>query len=391
MKPRILPDSRLAELARLHGTPLYVYSARVVRERFAELAGFDLVRYAQKANPHAGILRLLHTLGAQVDAVSAGELEGALAAGYTPAEIAYTADLFDRRALAALARTPVSVNLGSPFQIEQYAELVRSSGGPRAITLRVNPGFGHGHGRKVTTGGEASKHGIWHEELATCVKRAHAAGLDVTGLHVHIGSGVDAEHLARVCEGFAREARIATEAGARLDSISAGGGLPIPYRAGEPRLDLTAFTQAWRATRDTLAHEFGRALRLEVEPGRYLVAEAGLLLAEVRGTKKSGRFEYLFVDAGFHNLLRPAMYGAYHQISAVGHKESEPATPKVVAGPLCESGDVFTVDALGHLLPQALPELAVGELVCLHDTGAYGASMSSSYNSQPRAVEVLVE
>ena len=111
----------------------------------------------------------------------------------------------------------------------------------------------------------------------------------------------------------------------------------------------------------------------------------------MRGTKKSGRVEYLFVDAGFHNLLRPAMYGAYHQISAVGHKESEPSTPKVVAGPLCESGDVFTVDALGHLLPQALPELAVGELVCIHDTGAYGASMSSSYNSQPRAVEVLVE
>ena len=391
MKPRILPDARLVELAREHGTPLYVYSARIVRERFAELAGFDLVRYAQKANPHPGILRLLRSLGAEVDAVSAGELEGALAAGFEPRQIVYTADLFDRRALAALARTPLAVNLGSPFQIEQYAELARASGGPRAITLRVNPGFGHGHGRKVTTGGETSKHGIWHEELAACVKRARAAGLEVSGLHVHIGSGVDAEHLARVCARFAHEARIASEAGARLDSISAGGGLPIPYRAGEARLDLPAFTAAWRATRDALARELGRPLRLEVEPGRYLVAEAGLLLAEVRGAKRSGRVEYLFVDAGFHNLLRPAMYGAFHQISAVGHKESELSTPKVVAGPLCESGDVFTVDALGHLLPQPLPELAPGELVCIHDAGAYGASMSSSYNSQPRAAEVLVE
>jgi diaminopimelate decarboxylase len=156
-------------------------------------------------------------------------------------------------------------------------------------------------------------------------------------------------------------------------------------------MDLAAFTRAWRATRDDLAREFGRPLRLEVEPGRYLVAEAGLLLAEVRGTKKSGRVEYLFVDAGFHNLLRPAMYGAYHQISAVGHAASEPATPKVVAGPLCESGDVFTVDALGHLLPQALPDLEPGELVCIHDAGAYGAAMASSYNSQPRAPEVLVD
>ncbi len=391
MKPRILPDAQLAELAREHGTPLYVCSARIVRERFAELAGFDVVRYAQKANPHAGILRLLRTLGAQVDAVSAGELEGALAAGFAPAQIVFTADLFDRRALTALARTPVAVNLGSPFMIEQYAELARASGGPRAITLRVNPGFGHGHARKVTTGGEASKHGIWHEELGASVKRAKAAGLEVTGLHVHIGSGVDTEHLARVCEGFAHEARVATEAGARLEAISAGGGLPIPYHAGEARLDLAAFTRAWRTTRDTLARELGRALRLEVEPGRYLVAEAGLLLAEVRGTKRSGRIEYLFVDAGFHNLLRPALYGAYHQVSAVGHKESEPSTPKVVAGPLCESGDVFTVDALGHLLPQPLPDLKPGELLCIHDTGAYGASMASGYNSQPHAPEILVE
>ena len=111
----------------------------------------------------------------------------------------------------------------------------------------------------------------------------------------------------------------------------------------------------------------------------------------MRGTKHSGRIEYLFVDAGFHNLLRPALYGAYHQISAVGHGPHERTTPKVVAGPLCESGDVFTVDALGHLLPCPLPELAVGELLCIHDTGAYGASMASGYNSQPRAPEVLVE
>jgi diaminopimelate decarboxylase len=391
MKARILPDERLAALAREHGTPLYVYSAQLVRQRFAELAGFDLVRYAQKANPHSGILRLLRELGAAVDAVSAGEVEGALAAGFDAAQIVFTADLFDRRALEVLARRRVPVNLGSPFMIEPYAALVREHGSPRAITLRVNPGFGHGHGRKVATGGEASKHGIWHAELGACIARARAAGLEVTGLHVHIGSGVEAAELSRVCETFAQQARAATEAGARLETISAGGGLPIPYRAGEPRLDVAAFARVWSATRDALARELGRPLRLEVEPGRYLVAEAGLLLAEVRGTKRNGRVEYVFVDAGFHNLLRPALYGAYHQISAVGHQEREPATPKVVAGPLCESGDVFTVDALGHLLPQLLPDLRPGELLCIHDAGAYGASMSSFYNSQPRAAEVLVD
>ncbi len=391
MKPRILPDGELLELARRHGTPLYVYSARLVRERLAELAGFDRVRYAMKANSHAGILALLRGLGASVDAVSAGELARAHAAGFAPDAISFTADLFDRRALAELAARPVPVNLGSPFMIEPCAALVREHGVPRGVTLRVNPGFGHGHARKVNTGGETSKHGIWHEELAQTVARARAAELEVTGLHVHIGSGADFEHLTRVCEALAALAHVASEAGARLSTISAGGGLPIPYRAGEPRLDVARFTQIWRATRDRLARELGRELELEVEPGRFLVAEAGLLLCEVRGTKRNGRFEYVFVDAGFHNLVRPALYGAFHQISAVGHRESEPTTPKVVAGPLCESGDVFTVDALGHLLPQPLPELAVGELLCIHDAGAYGASMASGYNSQPAAAEVLVD
>lgn len=391
MKPRILPDAQLLELARTHGTPLYVYSARLVRERFAELAGFDRVRYAMKANSHAGILALLRGLGAHVDAVSAGELERARAAGFTAGETSFTADLFDRRALARLAEWKVPVNLGSPFQIEQYAELVRAHDAPRGVTLRVNPGFGHGHARKVNTGGETSKHGIWHEQLAESVARARRAGLAVSGLHVHIGSGADFEHLARVAGALEELAHLSSAAGAELETLSAGGGLPVPYRADEPRLDVARFTALWRATRDRLARALGRALALEVEPGRFLVAECGLLLAEVRGTKQSGRFEYVFVDAGFHNLVRPALYGAFHQISAVGHRESEPTTPKVVAGPLCESGDVFTVDALGHLLPQSLPALGVGELVCIHDAGAYGASMASGYNSQPPAAEVLVE
>lgn len=391
MKPRILPDAQLVELARAHGTPLYVYSARVVRQRFAELSGFDRVRYAMKANSHAGILELLRGLGAHVDAVSAGELERARAAGFTADQTSFTADLFDRRALAELAARPVPVNLGSPFQLEQYAELVRAHGAPRGVTLRVNPGFGHGHARKVNTGGETSKHGIWHEQLAESVARARRAGLAVSGLHVHIGSGADFEHLARVTGALEELAHVASAAGAELDTLSAGGGLPVPYRADEPRLDVARFTSIWQATRDRCARALGRPLALEVEPGRFLVAECGLLLCEVRGTKHSGRFEYVFVDAGFHNLVRPALYGAFHQISAVGRRENEPMRPKVVAGPLCESGDVFTVDALGHLLPQALPELALGELLCIHDAGAYGASMASGYNSQPPAAEVLVE
>lgn len=391
MKPRILTDTRLSELARAHGTPLYVYDAAVIRQRVAELQGFDCIRYAQKANAHPGILRLLRECGVEVDAVSAGELHNALAAGYALSQIVYTADLFDRRAEDALLQHPVAVNLGSDFMIEQYAALQAKSGGPREITLRINPGFGHGHARKVNTGGETSKHGIWHTQLRDCVTRATHAGLRVHGLHLHIGSGTDFEHLLRVCQALERLCVEATEAGAAIERISSGGGLPIPYREGEPRLDLRRFRAAWLETQQRIQTQLGHAVQLEVEPGRYLVAEAGVLLTEVRGTKQSGSFRYVIVDAGFHTLVRPAMYGAYHQISALGQEPRTPTHAQVVAGPLCESGDVFTVDSLGHLLPQALPELRSGDLLCIHDAGAYGASMASSYNSQPFPAEVLID
>lgn len=391
MKPRILSDEELRKLAQQHGTPLFVYSGAVIRQRVQELQGFDRIRYAQKANAHGPILRLLRSLGVVVDAVSAGEVRQAVDAGYAPGDIVYTADLFDARALKALEQHPVPVNLGSDFMIEQYAELRARNGGPSGIILRINPGFGHGHARKVNTGGETSKHGIWHEQLRDCIQRATRCGLSVHGIHLHIGSGTDFDHLVRVCAAMERLCTLAADAGARIDLISAGGGLPIPYREGEPRLDIQRYRAAWLETRHRIEQRSGNKVTLEVEPGRYLVAECGVLLTEVRGTKQSGSYRYAIVDAGFHNLVRPAMYGAYHQITALGQVASSITSPQVVAGPLCESGDVFTVDSLGHLLPQALPELKCGDILCIHDAGAYGASMSSTYNAQPLAAEVLVD
>jgi diaminopimelate decarboxylase len=387
-KPRPFDDRLLAELAREHGTPLFVYDADVVRTRIEELAGFDVVRYAQKANSNLALLARMRAFGVEVDAVSAGEAIRALRAGFAPHEIVYTADVFDRAALALLAEHPMPVNLGSPDMLEQYAGLARGTDRPCAVILRVNPGFGHGHDRKVNTGGERSKHGIWHADLPAVVARAHELGLEIGGLHVHIGSGSDFENLGHVRHALRR---LAQQAGPALETISTGGGLPIPYRAGEPRFDVARFVAAWRETRDAIERDLGRELRLEVEPGRYLVAEAGVLLGEVRAKKRSGGFEYLLLDAGFHNLVRPAMYGAYHQISIVGRDAGEHASPTVVAGPLCESADVFTQGRGGELEPQLLPAASIGDLACIHDAGAYAASMASNYNSQPHAAEVLVE
>lgn len=385
LKPVPLADDRLIALAREHGTPLFVYDAATIRARCAELrARFDVVRYAQKANSNLAILALIRAAGCQVDAVSAGELSRACAAGFAPEEIVFTSDLFDRAALAALARIPVRVNLGSLDMLAQVA----AAGIGRAVTLRVNPGFGAGHGARVTTGGERSKHGLWHADLDAAVARARTLGLAVTGLHVHVGSGARLEGLLRAARAV-RE--LAPRIGPDLTTISAGGGLPIPYRPGEARADLDRLAAEWRAVQRELEHRLDRPLTLEIEPGRYLVAESGVLVSEVRATKQSGATAFALVDAGFHNLPRPVLYGAYHEISVLGRPPGEARHPQVVAGPLCESSDVFSQDEAGCPEARLLPRLAPGDFLCLHDAGAYAASMASNYNSQPFAAEVLVD
>ncbi len=382
MRPASLDDALLTRLAREHGTPLYVYDAATIERRVRELAGFDRVRFAQKANANLAVLRVIRRAGAFVDAVSAGEVERAIRAGFDPREIVYTADLFDRAALEVIAKHRLPVNIGSPFQVEQYAAL----GVGRDVMVRVNPGFGHGHGRKVNTGGESSKHGIWHTELPAVVERARAAGLAVHGLHVHIGSGSDFENLAQVRESVLRLAHVA---GPDLRVISAGGGLPIPYRDGETAFDVARFVREWLETKRMIESALDRSIEIEVEPGRYLVAESGVLVTEVRGTKCSGSVDYVFVDAGFHTLLRPAMYGSFHRITAIGKHAG--GTPRVVAGPLCESGDVLTQREGGELDTQPLPDVDIGDILCIHDAGAYGMTMASNYNSQPLPAEVLVD
>ena len=378
----------VADLARDFGTPTYVYDAARIAERIADLAAFDVVRYAQKANANLAVLDWCRRHGALVDAVSAGEIQRALAAGYPargdPPPIVYTADVFDRDSLEMVVEHGIAVNLGSADMIDQYAERVPGS----EITLRVNPGFGHGHSRKTNTGGEHSKHGIWHEELPEAVGRASGRGLRVTGLHVHIGSGVDLAHLARVAA--AAEA-LAAAAEPAVRMLSAGGGLPVPYRPGDERVDVAAHFARWDAARRRLEARFGHPVRLEVEPGRYLVAESGYLITEIRAVKRvAGRTFYL-VDAGFNTLARPVLYGAYHPMSlAPSDGAPRPLREVVVGGPLCESGDIFTQEEGGLVRTQALPEARVGEHLVIECAGAYGFVMSSNYNAKPLPAEVLV-
>lgn len=385
----------LRALAQRHGTPLWVYDAATIRARIAALRSFDTIRFAQKANSNTHILRLMRELGVLVDAVSLGEIERALAAGYTaggtgPSGIVFTADLFDHATLDKVVAEGIPVNAGSIDMLHQLGALSLAQGRPgHRVWLRINPGFGHGHSNKTNTGGEHSKHGIWHTDLAAALGAIRQHGLQLAGLHMHIGSGVDYAHLQEVCTAMVE---LASRVDLPFDAISAGGGLSIPYRAGEPTLDTAHYFSLWDAARRQIAQRVGRPVHLEIEPGRYLVAEAGVLLAEVRATKQMGSKHFVLVDAGFNDLMRPSMYGSHHGIELLPADDTvRPVQASVVAGPLCESGDVFTQGEGGVVLTRDLPQAQVGDLMVFHDAGAYGASMSSNYNTRPYSAEVLVE
>lgn len=387
-----LNAANLLALPQLFGCPVWAYDADIISQRIAQLRHFDVIRFAQKACSNIHILRLMREQGVKVDSVSLGEIERALQAGFQPggepSEIVFTADLLDQATLARVSELKIPVNAGSIDMLDQLGQA--SSGHP--VWLRVNPGFGHGHSQKTNTGGENSKHGIWYADLPQAVEKIQQYGLKLIGVHMHIGSGVDYQHLERVCDAMVQQV---IELGQDISAISAGGGLSVPYQFGEEAVDTEHYFGLWNSARERIAAHLGHPVHLEIEPGRFLMAEAGVLVAEVRAVKSMGSRNFVLVDAGFNDLMRPAMYGSYHHISllpADGRDTAQqPLRDTVIAGPLCESGDVFTQQAGGGLETRELPPVNIGDYLVFHDTGAYGSSMSSNYNSRPLLPEVLFE
>ncbi|WP_293794498.1 diaminopimelate decarboxylase [Pantoea sp. CTOTU46764] len=384
-----LTAANLLPLAQRYSGPFWAYDAAIIQQRIAQLGAFDVVRFAQKACSNIHILRLMRAAGVKVDSVSLGEIERAIAAGYQPGgeDIVFTADVFDQPTLTRIAELKVPVNAGSVDMLHQLGEL--SPG--HAVWLRINPGFGHGHSQKTNTGGENSKHGIWHSDLPLALAAIQQHGLRLVGLHMHIGSGVDYGHLQQVCDAMVDQV---VAFGQDLEAISAGGGLSIPYRFGEEAIDTQHYYGLWNGARERIAAHLGHPVKLEIEPGRFLVAESGVLVSQVRAVKEMGSRHFVLVDAGFSDLMRPSMYGSFHHISLLpvdGRALGDATVESVVAGPLCESGDVFTQLEGGKVETRALPAAQVGDYLVFHDTGAYGASMSSNYNSRPLIPEVLFE
>lgn len=380
----------IKQIAEQFGTPCYVYDWATIERRIADLGAFDAIRYAQKALSNIAILDRMRRQGVVVDAVSAGEIQRALKAGFVansnPAGIVYTADVFDQAALDLVVEHNIPVNVGSPDMIDQLGERLPGCN----IALRINPGFGHGHSQKTNTGGPQSKHGIWHTEINDCLIRADRFGIAVSGMHMHIGSGTDFEHLAQVCGAMEQACG---EVGRTVKTISAGGGLPVPYRSGQNYIDLEQYYNLWNATRNRLQDKFGHAIELEIEPGRFLVAESGYLIAEIRAVKQMGDNTFYLLDSGFNDLARPILYGAYHPIS-IAHRNGATSSVErdvIIGGPLCESGDIFTQEEGGFVARRRLPHAGVGDFVVLEVAGAYGYAMASNYNSKYRPPEILIE
>jgi len=370
----------LAELARRHGTPLYVYDLDAIGARARQVA--DLLGgagrrlfYACKANAHPKVLAQVSAAGFGVEAASPGEAELALDCGLPPNEVLLSASNARPRDLATALERGMFVTLGALSDIRRVGVLAPG----HDVLLRLNPGVGDGHHPHVITGGAHSKFGIPLEELAAAVEAAAEAGLVVRGLHAHIGSGIAGT------EPLLLSARRLLEAAAEIPTVRVldlGGGFAIPYREGDRELDLAAYA----AGLETLLAEFETRLlarpELWFEPGRYVVGPAGYLVAEVTCRKESGGLTFIGLDTGMNHLLRPALYGACHRVVNLSAPEA-PLEWVEVVGNVCE-----TTDVLASNRPVPRPE--EGHLLAFLDVGAYGYSMASRYNLWPLPKEVAL-
>ena len=385
----VLDGVPASELADEYDTPLYVVCENVIRENYRRLnsalkRNYDKTRilYAAKANTSLSVLTILRSEGAEADTVSPGEVFLALEAGYKPTQIMFTGTSVKDDEMRYLVDADVRMNVDSRSQLERLIKIRV----PKLLSVRVNPELGAGHHEHVITAGKIAKFGVWEDDAVEAYRAAKAAGVERFGIQMHIGSGVmEATPHARAVEKLLKIAeRVHREIGVAFDFIDIGGGLGIPYRPGEQELDLGAFS-------DTIVGLFRRRIEeyglgepeLWVEPGRFLVAESGILLTRVTTVKKTPFRRFVGVDAGFNTLVRPAMYGSYHHILAADRLD-DPQEHYDVYGPLCESGDVFARD-------RPLPGVSEGDLLAIMDVGAYGFSMSSQYNSRPRPAEVIVK
>jgi diaminopimelate decarboxylase len=376
----------LSEIAAEAGTPVHVYSAALIAERSAALdqafAGYPhQSHYAIKANSTLAICRLLRGLGLHADANSGGEIEVALRAGFLPEQIVFTGVGKSRAELELAVRLGLkAINAESPGEVGRIEAIAAALGAVARVAVRINPGVDAESHKHISTGHHGTKFGMSLDAARAMVRDvAQRPHLRIVGLHAHVGSQITKKApLARAAESVAALARELLAEAIPLTHLDLGGGLGIAYRPGDQPLSPADYAAALLpAVRST-------GLTLLLEPGRWLVGPAGVLVTTVvdRKSRPDGG-HFVVVDAGMTDLIRPALYEAWHAIEPVAPRPGA-ATPADVVGPVCETADTLGTD-------RALPPTEVGDLLAIRDTGAYASVMASNYNRRPMAAEVMVD
>ncbi len=368
------------------GTPAHVYSAVAIDERYRALDRAlstvpHRLHYALKANSTLAVVRRLRALGAHADVNSGGELDVAMRAGFAPGDIVFTGVGKTPAELErAIGLGVAAINVESHGEMDRIERLAAAQGVVARVAVRINPDIEAGSHPHISTGRRTTKFGMSVSDATRMLRdMARRPWMHVVGLHLHIGSQVTRiEPFARAAETLVSLARSLADEGIRVEHLDLGGGLGIAYEPGQEAVPVEAYAAVLiDAVRDT-------GLTVLVEPGRWIVGPAGVLVTEVVDMKRrpdDGWF--VVVDAGMTDLLRPALYDAWHQIEPVSPRAGEPIRADIV-GPVCE-----TTDTLGH--DRRLPPVEVGDWLAIRDTGAYGAVMASNYNRRPTAAEVMVE
>lgn len=388
-----LSDQQVRTLAQQHGTPLYVYGKDVLSYYAQQALMFKgpygtTVRYAVKANPHKEIVKLFDNLGLHFDASSGGEVELLMSYGIKPDHIALNSQELPKN-LKELVGKGVYFTATSLHQLDVYGSLLPGT----TLGVRLNPGIGSGETNKVTTGGENAGFGIWHEYIEDVHKICQKHNLTIDKVHTHIGAGTDPavwQRVAAVTLDLVEQIPSATK-------ISLGGGFKVGRMDDEPTVDVPRIGAAVAKLLEDFAAKTGRRLHVEIEPGTYLTALGGLLIASVIDITDTGKDGYTFmrVNTGMNDILRPSLYGAQHPLWVITHKQKpHPELEEyVVIGHNCESGDLLTPqkgdpETLG---PRLLQKAAIDDVLVIGGAGAYCASMrATGYNSFDPAPEIIV-
>lgn len=374
------------DLLEKYGSPVYVYDERIFRTRCREMKqlvdypGFT-ANYSIKANSNLTLLRIAHEEGLYADAMSPGEIHVLEKAGFEPERLFFIPNNVDEAEMRFAVEHGVMVSVDSLSQLSLLGRIAPGA----EVALRLNPGIGAGHHKKVVTAGKKTKFGIPEEQIADAVQIAADHQLRIAGINQHIGSlfmtpdsyVAAVVHFLELAKGFAD-----------LRLIDFGGGFGIPYRkmAGETRLDLHDLGHQVSELVRAFAERYPHEVTFKIEPGRYIVAESGALLGKVLTRKSQSGVEYVGTDIGFNVLMRPILYDSHHDIELFREGVSlfgQPESPFTVVGNICESGDILAHDRL-------LPVPREGDVIAIHDTGAYGYAMSSNYNNRLRPAEVLI-